>query len=260
MPSTSPMPPKNLAAVRISDRSTETQTQTDYPPSMGSGGLMPRSPVLALGSSCCAPDARSAPSSRQPAVLDEPRRVASPDHSADCRFVAHSALATRLLLSTRFGSDDGCERCPCRRESRAARTGQRSTCCSPTGGPSRVKLRPALRQARRGKRPSRSGRRHRCIAASGAKTPGGCFDAGASESGLLDGRPPRRRRNHLAHRDAAAPFTRTHKQGAPAPQGESRSRQSAGRAVDSQPVTRPQRARSSQAPDTERVVALRLWG
>jgi hypothetical protein len=32
MPSTSPMPPKNLAAVRISDRSTETQTQTGYPP------------------------------------------------------------------------------------------------------------------------------------------------------------------------------------------------------------------------------------
>ena len=25
------MPPKNLAAVRISDRSTETQTQTGYP-------------------------------------------------------------------------------------------------------------------------------------------------------------------------------------------------------------------------------------
>jgi hypothetical protein len=37
MPSTSPMPPKNLAAVRISDRSTETQTQTATPP-MGSGG------------------------------------------------------------------------------------------------------------------------------------------------------------------------------------------------------------------------------
>jgi len=35
------MPPKNLAAVRISDRSTETQTQTGYPPSMGSGGLTP---------------------------------------------------------------------------------------------------------------------------------------------------------------------------------------------------------------------------
>ena len=31
MPSTSPMPPKNLAAVRISDRCTETQTQTGYP-------------------------------------------------------------------------------------------------------------------------------------------------------------------------------------------------------------------------------------
>ena len=41
MPSTSPMPPKNLAAVRISDRSTETQTQTGYPPSIGSGGLTP---------------------------------------------------------------------------------------------------------------------------------------------------------------------------------------------------------------------------
>jgi hypothetical protein len=41
MPSTSPKPPKNLAAVRISDRSTETQTQTGYPLSMGSGGLTP---------------------------------------------------------------------------------------------------------------------------------------------------------------------------------------------------------------------------
>ena len=133
MPSTSPMPPENLAAVSISDRSTETQTQTGYP-SIGSGVLTPRSPVLPLGSSCCAPDARSGPSSSRPAVLDEPRRVASPDHSADCRFVPQSALATRLLLSTRIGSDDGCERCPCRRESRAARTGQRSTCCSPDAG------------------------------------------------------------------------------------------------------------------------------
>ena len=53
MPSTSPMPPKNLAAVRISDRSTETQTQTGYSPSIGSGGLTPRSPVLELGSSYC---------------------------------------------------------------------------------------------------------------------------------------------------------------------------------------------------------------
>lgn len=39
MPSTSPMPPQNLVAVGISDRSTEPQTQTGYLPSMGSGSL-----------------------------------------------------------------------------------------------------------------------------------------------------------------------------------------------------------------------------
>jgi hypothetical protein len=71
MPSTSPMPPKNLATVRISDRSTETQTQTGYP-SIPSGGLTPRSPVLALGSSCCAPGARSGRSSRRPARVGRP--------------------------------------------------------------------------------------------------------------------------------------------------------------------------------------------
>jgi hypothetical protein len=108
MPFTSPMPPKNLAAVRISDRSTETQTQTGYPPSIGSGGLTPRSPVLALGSSCCAPDPRSGPSSSRPAVLDEPRRVASPDHSADCRFVAKAAAEPRLLVLARAATLKTC--------------------------------------------------------------------------------------------------------------------------------------------------------
>jgi len=79
MPSTSPMPPKNLAAVRISDRSTETQTQTGYPPidrqrRLDAALAGPGTWVVVLRT-----DARSGPFSR--AVLDEPRRVGCTPHA-----------------------------------------------------------------------------------------------------------------------------------------------------------------------------------
>ena len=58
---------------------------------------------------------------RCPARAYAMRSVLVQRRSLECFcIVARAPLAARLLLSTRFGSDDGSERHPCRRESRAA--------------------------------------------------------------------------------------------------------------------------------------------
>ena len=63
-------------------------------------------------------------------------------------FVAHAALSARLL-SAQFGNDNRSERCPCRRERRAARTGHRSTCSPPLAGTTAVALMRVLTDSRR---------------------------------------------------------------------------------------------------------------